>query len=292
MKLSLSAAMFRDRVPQFMTFDALSHFVREHGLYPKDGKIVHADGKDLASRVTGVDGMQQAESRINALVYEIKNVQRSHRETVKKTVSLAENTADPYELHYMAGMFAEQKEVMRAVAKNQNVSPQTQILIARNPLINQDRETLMNLAHNPSITADSMGVLIEVANDPFVLHGVALNAVHRSHSEKEGRLYADICGFLAKDQDYTLSKAAIAGVKDPDLLREIADNNSLIFSPSKLGEVAKNQHTPDDVLERMSSHGLPALQRTLGYDVADYARHTLEIRKRSRLAEQEVSHSL
>jgi hypothetical protein len=274
-----------------MSFEALSLLVRDRALYPRDGKIVHADGEDLANRVVRAQGMQQAENRINALVYEMKSVKRSHRETQEKALDIAENSTDPYELHYLANMFADQKEVMRALSRNQHLAVKTQTLIVRNPTTNRDRETLMNLAHNPSITAETMDALIDVSDDPFVLQGVALNAVRRSR-ETDGLPYATICNFLARHPDYTLSKAAVAGVKDPELLREIVDNNSLLLSPAKLGEVARNPHTPDDVLERMSTQGLPSLQRSLGFDVADNARHTLEVKKRARMQEQEVTNSL
>lgn len=291
MKLSLAAAHFVGKLPRFMSFDSLSQFVRERGLYPADGKMMLAEGQDL-SKLLRMQNMQQIESRINALVFDMKNAQRNQRETLRRTSAIAEKSTDPYELHYLAGMFASKRAIIRAIAKNQTLSRETQILIARNPEMNKDRETLMNLAHNPSVTEEAMEVLIEVADDPFVLHGVALNASMRSQAAPGDTPYAAICAFLAKDSDYTLSKAAVPGVRDPDVLREIVENNSLIFSPEKLAAVAKNPHTPDDVLEQMSTRGLPQLQRALGYDVADLARHTLEIKKQQLRVEPEVSNSL
>lgn len=284
MKPSAIAENFGNgRLPVFMGLSAVGPYVRQRGLYPRDGVMVEARGRDVASLLR-LQSLQQIEERINTLAHQMRVARERFESALGETLEIANTSVDPYEIHYMASMFMHQREVLRALAKNPNISERTQFLLVENPLSRKDREIQLSLAHNPSLVAPVMTKMLSYCEDAFVLHGVALNAARQSRLAHGDTPYADICKQLAVvHSDATLARAAIPGVKDPETLRQLADIAGPLLASDKLEAIAENLHTPDDVLERMMKSPFARLEFAFGTDIAGKARHSLAV-KRQRAA--------
>ncbi len=283
--LSLVAREFGDgKLPTFASVATLGHYVREHGLYPRDGKMQKVEGGELSS-ILRLQTLQQIEDRINTLGVEMHQARERHEAALAQAMDIAYTSNDPYELHYMANMFRHQREVLRSVVKNPNLSEKTQLLIASIAELHKDREIQLGLAHNPSICSTVMEKMIEYTQDVFVLQGLAHNAARQSQLTHDDTAFAEICKHLALVHwDVTLSKAAIPGVKDPEILRRMADGHNAIFAADKLELIAQNPYTPDDVLERMSKTPLARIQNFVGVDYALKAGHTLAAKRQRQMA--------
>lgn len=287
--LSAVAKDFGDgKLPEFSPLAMLGQYVREHGLYPRDGVAVKVEGAEVAS-VLRLQTLQQIENRINVLVDDVRGAREVREAAVVKALEVAKTATDPYELHYLANMFMYQREVLRAVAKNPQLSERTQFLLASMKELRDDRELQLALAHNPSLCATVMGKILAYSEDIFVLQGIAHNAARQSQLGRADVGFAEVCKELAQVHwDITLSKAAIPGVTDPALLRQMAEGNSALYAADKLELIAQNPHTPDDVLTKMAETPLARLQHAVGIDYAVKARHTLAA-KRQRDAEPVAS---
>lgn len=283
--LSLVAREFGDgSLPKFAAFETVGHYVREQGIYPRDGRMQKKDGVEFSSLLR-LQTLQQIENRINDLVDELRETRDRHEAALGQALEIANTATDPYELHYMGNMFMYQREVLRAVAKNPNLSEKTQLLIVSMELLRDDREIQLGLAHNPSLCPVVMEKMMSYTEDVFVLQGIAHNAARQSQINREDTAFAAVCKELALVHwDTTLSKAAIPGVKDPDVLRRIAENNSALYAADKLELVAQNPHTPDDVLTRMAETPLARMQHAVGIDYAIKARHTLATKRQCETA--------
>lgn len=265
--------------PRFVPSSDLGHYVREHQIYPRDGTLAVVGGGKVSS-VLRVATLHQIEGRINELVVELQKARSRQHAAIERAAEIASSSEDGYELHYLANMFIMQKEVLRAVARNPNLSEKTQMLLVSLPEFQRDREIQLGLAHNPSLSASAMERMLGYHQDAFVLQGLAHNAARQSQSEQGRGPFAEICAELAMvDWDFTLSKAAIPGVKDPEVLRDMAQRYSAIFAADKLAVIAQNPNTPDSVLEKMASAPLARLQQAIGMDYAVKARHTLEAKR-------------
>lgn len=287
--LSQIAKEFGDgSLPKFASTSVLRHYVREHGLYPRDGQIAEVEGASL-SQVLRLQTLQQIEDKINRLVNEMQQTKRQHESALSRAIEIANTSTDPYELHYMAHMFMHEKTVLRAVAKNPNLSEKTQFMIASLRDFRKDRQLQLNLAHNPALSSKVMERMLSI-EDVFVLQGLAHNAVRKSKDLGDPGC-AEICKKIALVQwDDTLCKAAIPGVRDPEVLRYIADTNSAIFAAGKLEMVAQNIHTPTDVLEKLSKSMFAMVQHEFGMDYVTQARHTLALKRQREMAATHDDH--
>lgn len=283
--LSKVALEFGDgKLPRFAPLSIIGHYVREHGLYPRDGQMQKVEGVEV-SMVLKMQSLQQIENRINDLVFELRQVKKRHETALEKALEIAKTSTDPYELHYMAHMFMHERSVLRAVAKNPHLSEKTQFMIASLSHFRQDRQLQISLAHNPALSSTVMEKMLSI-KDVFVLQGVAHNAARKSQQLNDPGC-AEVCKKIALvPWDDTLSKAAIPGVKDPNVLRQIADTHGALFEAEKLEMVAQNVHTPTDVLERMSKTPLARLQHAVGIDFASKATHTLAVKRQNEVAAQ------
>lgn len=282
--LSLVAKEFGDgKLPKFASMATIGHYVREHGLYPRDGKMQKVEGGALTS-ILRLQTLQQIEDRINNLVGEMRQAKERHEVALTQALEIAYTSIDPYELHYMANMFMPQREVLRAVIKNPNLSEKTQLLIVSIAELRKDREIQLGLAHNPALCPAVMEKMLGYTEDVFVLQGIAHNAARQSALTHDDTQFAEICKALALVHwDETLSKAAIPGVKDPDVLRRMADSHSALVAADKLELVAQNPHTPDDVLEKMANTPMARMQHVVGVDYAIKARHTLAVKRQRQM---------
>lgn len=286
--LSQVAKEFGDgKLPKFASITIIGHYVREHGLYPRDGQMQKVEGQEISSMLR-LQTLQQIEDQINNLVGEMRQASKRHGEVMEKALELASTSSDPYELHYMALMFMHEKAVLLEVVKNPNLSEKTQFLIASLSEFRKDRQVQLGLAHNPSLCSTVMEKMMGYTEDVFVLQGIAHNATRKAKLANNDSVgFAKICGQIALVQwDDTLSKAAIPGVTDPEVLRQIAENNSVIFAAEKLEMVAQNIHTPTEILERMSKTPAPLarIQHEVGIDFSTQARHTLAVKRQREMS--------
>lgn len=289
--LSQIAREFGDgKLPKFASLSVIGHYVREHGLYPRDGQMQKIEGTEI-SPVLRMQSLQQVEDRINDLVGELRQVKKRHEAAMEKALDIAKTSTDPYELHYMAHMFMHERTVLRAIAKNPHLSEKTQFMIASLSHFRKDRQLQISLAHNPALSSTVMEKMLSI-EDVFVLQGLAHNAARKSQQLNDQGC-AEVCKKIALvPWDDTLSKAAIPGVKDPNVLRQIADTHSAMFEAEKLEMVAQNIHTPTDVLERMSKTPLARIQHAVGIDFASKARHTLAVKQQHEVESHEVGPNL
>lgn len=280
MPLSLVAKEFGDgKLPKFASLATIGHYVREHGLYPRDGRMDKIEGNDMSSLMR-LETLQQIEDRINGLVSELRQARERHEVALDRAMKIADTSTDPYELHYLVNMFLHQKEVLRAAARNPHLSEKTQLLIVSMTELRRDRELQLSLAHNASLCAMVMGKMLGYTQDVFVLQGVAHNAARQAQANPADRDFAAICKELALvPWDVTLAKAAIPGVKDAEVLRKLAEGNTAVYGADKLALVAQNPHTPDDVLAKLAETPLARVQHAVGIDYAIKARHTLAAKR-------------
>lgn len=287
MKLSLMASNFgAGHLPAFKPLGEIGAYVRERGLYPRDGQMVQAEGGDIAG-ILRLSSLQQIEDRINKLAAEMREARKQLESALEQTLAIADSSSDPYEIHYMASMFMHQREVVRALVKNPRLSERTQLLIASDMELRKDREVQLGLAHNPALSANVMAKMAAYTTDSFVLHGIALNASRQAQLSHDDNGYAEICKQIALVHfDDSLSKAAIPGVRDPEALRQIANSHSTLLAADKLALIAQNPHTPDDVLEQMAQSPMARLEYALGFDLSGKARHTLAAKQQRQVASE------
>lgn len=259
------------------SFEDLSATFREQDIYPTNGLITSVSGKAVAD-IMGMHTVVAIESRINKLAAAVRDVGSVDvvNSIVGESVVIAKTSRKEHELYYMAGMFINHREVIRALAENPHIDERTQLILINDIELGKDREIQMRLAHNPALSDTSMMKMIDESDDQFVLKGIARNAAFRSKSAHDDTVYAKICALLSTSPDPILRAVAIPGIKDPTALRQIAANNSVFIAPRDLEAVAGNSYTPDDVLEKLATKGFPALQPIFSIQVAERARLTLE----------------
>lgn len=278
MKASRAAMDAAATTPRFfaMSFDDMANVVREKGLYSKTGAAVQIDGKQL-HKLIQLDRLVAMENRINELVYATAKAATSEEKesTMKESIHIASFSTDTHELHYLASMLINHREVMRTLARNPHIDEKTQLILATDLELKNDRETQLGLAHNPALSAVIMAKIINTSDNIHVHQGIALNAVAKARALPHDSDYADICKQLAGSFDTIMRQTAIPGVRDPEILRKIADNNSVFLAPRELEAVASNHFTPDDVLQDLSKRSFPAVQHILSITVTDKARSTL-----------------
>jgi hypothetical protein len=102
-----------------------------------------------------------------------------------------------------------------------------------------------------------------------------LTAARKALSGVDAEGFAAVCKALAGSADSVTRAIAITGVRDPEVLRQISNNNSVILAPKELGAVAGNRNTPDDVLADLAKRSFPGIQPFLSITVAAKARNTL-----------------
>jgi len=268
-----------DRV-RFLTAPEISGVARERGIYARDGRTLQLTAEDI-KRTLSAKSSSEIERRINSLVVDLKMGQEREA-ALSDSVRLATTSKDPFDLHYMAGMYRHHREVLRALAKNPNLSENTQRVLYTQASRDGDREVLLGLAHNPVLAAGMMEQMLNKVDDPFVRQGLAQNAARQARQIEGDSPFAQMCAQLSMFNDDVLAKTAIAGVKSPEVLREIVNTHSLLLAPDKLEAVAQNPNTPDDVLQRLAQTRFPSLQPMLGIQVASRAREALSSRELDR----------
>lgn len=281
MKPALAATDFGFRP---MNLDEVGDFVREKSLYPEDGKSFRV-GEWTFANIMKPQPAKEVEKRINGYAQAMNNANESVRiVALMESATLAVRSEDPYELHYMAGMFIAKRDLLRVIARNPAVAERTQLVILESSEFGDDHQVVGALAHNPNLSPAVMLKIADRTRNPYVLQGLAFNAVRNSLRHPAESAYADVCKHLAMSPFYSVSKEAIHGVKDPEILREIAATNSKWFSPGKLGAVAGNQYTPDDVLQELAKPKLAGIQQVLGMDIIERATSTLAAKSAARRA--------
>lgn len=280
-----------DSPARFMSLADLSAMFRDQELYPHDGVAVEMPGSAITKAMT-LNQLAEVEQYVNDLVIRVKGAEsRKLRESVlQESIELATNSKDAFELHYLASMFIHHRDVMRVLARNPHLDERTQLLLATDVDLKRDRQVQLGLAHNPALSDTLMIKMLNGTEDLFVMKGIALNAVHKSQSTHYDSVYAGICRELCKSYDPVVRQTAISGVRDPAVLRLIAENNSVFLVPRELEAVASNKFTPDDVLESLSKQSFPAIQSMLSITVADRARSTLANKQyAAELSQTEIS---
>lgn len=266
----------------FMSFDALRERFLTRSLYPKDGRATRVEGDRFADMLR-IGSLAEIEQRINALLLDVRSAEHGliKDEKMQAAVSIAANSKDSFELHYLTSMFIHHREVMIALAGNANIGEKTQMVIVNDETLRADSAVQRALAHNPQLREMPMIKLIRASDSPHVLLGVALNAAKRSKGASTANEYSEVCSALARGLGYdsVVRQAAIEGVRDPEVLRAIAESGSVVMVPRILEAVARNASTPDDVLQEMSSASFPRLQPYLSISVAELAYSTLESKR-------------
>jgi len=280
--LSLEGQAKLKNAPVFVTFAQLSETFRADRLYPTDGVALAVPGEDLAGLLPA-DHLAAVEARVNRLLAGVRGLDRAasgpefteSAEKLSETMALANNSRDEHELHYLASMFIHERIVMRQLAKSPYLSERTMLLLATDSELKADRQIQLALAHNPALSDTLMVKLVQETQDPFVLNGIALNAVRQSLFSHDENAFTRLCEDLAKAADPVVRRLAIAGVRSPELLRAIGSERPLMVTSRELEAVAANKYTPDDVLETMARKRWEVIDLVMGNDIADRARSTL-----------------
>jgi len=280
MRLSYAAANFGDgRLPvTFLGVGDLGRFIREKGLSTANGFALSVPGEHVRAAVRG-ETMYEIEQRSNALLVALRASFQKNEDVLEQTLALVDSTRDPYELHYMASMFLHQRAVMRALAKHPQLSEKTQLQIAMDGDLNQDREILLGLAHNTALTSQSMRMVLSKTQDARIWQGVARNAAFQARRLAAPMEFTTLCEDLSESIDDGVATAAISGIKSAELLRGLYQRNNSLLSPERLEKIAENPNTPDDVLEKMSTSAFTGVQRLVGMTFPEQARMTLATRR-------------
>lgn len=276
MNPSNAALMHSQKGMHMVSFGELSQRFKERSLYPKDGRAAHVEGKafvDLWRLGTAV----QVESHINDLVVAVRNAgtHELRDEKMKEAVRIARESTDAFELHYLTSMFIHHRKVMRALARNSHIDEKTQMILATDDELKQDPEIQIGLAHNLILSDAVMVKMLNECENQFVQMGLAWNAASQARSGTANSPYVKICNMLAKSFDVAVRAEAIGGIRDPEILREVASSNSVFLAPRVLEAVATNDNTPTDVLHDLSVGSMPKLQSMFAIRVAENARRTL-----------------
>ena len=283
MKASLSARRFE---PAFLSFAEMGQVVRENHLY--SDKALGLTGTRFRE-VAVATSLQNAEEAVNRLVYGVRNAPKPKeaRQSIREAVSLAKDTESPHQLHYLASMFINHPEVIRAVAKNPRINEQTQQVILNDAKLGKDPRVLRNLGDNPAIGPRVMTHILNTADDAIALHMTARNAVRKAQqSNGPDTPYVKICDELAdKTFDPAVRLVALAGARSHDVLRKIVRTRDVVLGARELEAVADNPYTPKDLLAEMANTSGPrqAIQAMFGITVGQRAARTL-----SRLSHPEM----
>lgn len=260
-----------------LSFADVSQRFKERGLYPKDGAAVQVEGGRFAD-IMRLGTLGEIETHVNDLLVAVRNAKARPvlEERLAQAARMAAVSSDSYELHYLASMFIHHREVMVEVARNKSIDERTQRILATDDSLRRDRAVQVALARNERLHPEVMAIILNGTDDSYVHFAVAENAAKNSLSTRDSTGgYAEICDALSVSYDSAVRQAAIVGIRDPEVLRKIAANNSTFLAPRELEAVAANKHTPDDVLSELSTSSLPRVQPLLGVKVATTARRTL-----------------
>jgi len=272
-----------------LSFAALSERLMHRGLFSQDGKAVQLDGQSL-QQFMALNHLNSIEGTINSLLVSVRTTKdREIKETLQSGVAkIAIGSTNDYTLEYVASMFLHEKRVMRALASNPHINVKTQLILASTEELRNDKEVQLALAHNPSLDSGVMVKMGNATDDQYVHLALAMNASKRSMAESGISEFSKICSSLAGSFNSEVRKTAISGIKDPESLRKFANNNSVFLMPRELEVVAKNPHTPDDVLEALAS-SMPKMQTFFSIHVAEHARSTLQAKHRTLEKRHEIS---
>ena len=274
----------------FVPAGELSNEVLRRGILQPSGQATVVDGtviKDLFGSGTRVELFARIDSMLRDTLAE-NRVEGA--KGLKNAIELASSSQDAEELQALVAMFANHKDVLRRAAANPKINERTQKILMTDVICRSDLIIHRQLANNPALGPKAMRAFIQGSEDRFARHLVTLNAVsHSQEGELQGE-YAAICAEMSRDADSITAVAAIAGIQDPEVLREIVGNKDLLFGGEYLAEVARNKHTPDGVLEKLiKAESLP-FGEVSGrvVEVTSRAHNTLAWRKRNReIAEPE-----
>lgn len=172
-------------------------------------------------------------------------------------------------------MFINHREVMRSLSRNSAIDERTQLMLANDADLSRDKDVRLGLAHNPALTVAAAVLMLHTNSDLHIENGLALTAARKSRSGVDAEGFASVCKALTGSADSVIRAIAITGVRDPEVLRQIANNNSVILASRELGAVAGNRNTPDDVLADLTKRSFPGVQPFLSISVAAIARNTL-----------------
>lgn len=289
MKLSHAGQMqlTAQKEPFMVSFADLSVRFKERGIYPRDGRAVQVDGAQLLNTRSPAAHIQNYEDRINKLLIAVREAvafkptaflrsEQGGRDSLEAAEKIAYVSRDPSELRYLAAMFINHRQVIQALASNPNIDEHTQRRLVTDPMIKNDVEVQRTLASNRGLKGGVMEIMLRESADSYVHREIAENAAQ--HSRAAEGAYTAICEALTKSGDSAIRQFAIGGVRDPGLLREIANSRSAFLAPRELEAVADNPFTSDDVLMLMASSGIPALQPVFSINVAKKARMSMAAR--------------
>jgi hypothetical protein len=277
MKLSLQADEFAPEPTPFITFARMGELVRENHLY--GDRALGVSGTRFREVATAT-ARQNAEESINRLVVNVRDAHRKEaRQSFRDALSIAKNGENPHQLHYLASMFVNHPEVIRAIAKNPHIEARTQMVILNDPVLGRDARVQRNLGDNPAIGPEVMRHLLNNSEDSITQYAVTRNAVRKSlQSNGPDTPYVKICDTLADTTlDPALRLMALAGVRDHDVMRKVVRTRDAVFGARELEAVADNIHAPKDVLAEMANASGPrqALHAVFGVTIGQRAAHTL-----------------
>ena len=281
MNPSLSIADFSNGPqPMFLSFQQMGQLVRTKRLTADRG--LRVEGRALVD-LASVQRMIEAEDAINRLVLKVKNPDNRKDKSLatERALRMAKDSTSGHELNYLASMFINQPQVLRALAKNPNLSEDTQRMLVNDAKTSGDIHVVRALAGNPAVKPDLMRDILKAPEfeDDIVHHQVAANAAQKAHIARDREdPYVKLCDQLA-DTTYNngLRLVVIPGVRNPEVLRKIADTRDNVLGAAELEAVASNMHTPSDVLRKMAdvSPARRVMQAMFGVTVAQKAARTL-----------------
>jgi uncharacterized protein YneF (UPF0154 family) len=269
---------------QFVPAAEVTSEVLRRGVYTPSAQAATLGG-DSIKRLFASSTQVELLARIDSMLRDTLTPNSAEGEKgLTNAIELASSSDDGEELQALVAMFANHKEVLRRAAANPKINERTQKILMTDVICRSDLIIHRQLANNPALGPKMMRVFIQGSGDRFARHLVTLNAVSQAQEGDLQGEYSTICAEMCRDADSITAVAAIAGIQDPDTLRDIAGNKDLLFGGDYLAEVARNKHTPDAVLERLiKAENLP-FGEVSGrvVEVTSRAHNTLAWRKRNR----------
>ncbi|WP_432262838.1 hypothetical protein [Cupriavidus sp. TMH.W2] len=219
-----------------------------------DGAAVVVPGEQVTHILT-LDRLEDIETHINSLAMDVKFGSKPVVEdSLRATLHIAETATNAHELHYLQAMFIHHRQVLLALAANRHIPEPVQLALATDNQLLGDRRLQRVLASNPALTASVMQTMWEKTEDSQVQLRIAQNAASRANEHQRDNDYAKLAeGIYKASYDGAVRTAAIAGIRDPELLRRIASTNDVTFGAAELTALAGNRHAPVDVLRGLAT---------------------------------------
>lgn len=269
---------------QFITEENLTSEILRRGLFSPKARPVAIDGENLKN-LFAAQTKSEILRQIDVMLREALSAKKNDRaQGMEKAMAAATNSHDADELQTLVAMFANHKEVLRRAAANPYINEKTQYMLMTDENCRHDVIIQRHLSNNTALVPSVMTAMYQHSDDRFARHLLALNAVTQGQMSPGENAYSQLCNDISRDLDRVTGVAAIAGIRNGEVLRSIVERKDMLLGADYLSEVARNKYTPDDVLENLArTDSIPLGQMSSRIvEVSSRAHNTLAWRMNNR----------